>query len=413
MRALGRRKTPIESVRRPAVALLLAAVFSGLFVPAPRAHAAEPEDLSWIFSKDKHVTQYWEQSVDPSDARVAHIRPRFGKPEDRDTRVLTLIPKKSSSYHLALQQILMSFHAAGLRAEFKIAYFRKNNPFALEMLNAFEQRKGDLVFAMGSVSMSYVAENYKGREIPVVTLTNKDPVALGYLKDYEKGSGTNIAFTSLNIPIEVQWEYLHEIRPELRNVCLMFNQANTQVVKAEVEPARKWFAGKKVVVTEVGVTSREAAPEELAREIPLAMDAMRKRDPDLKDSLFWVTSSTAVFSNFAIVNEHSGKVPVLVANPTAVTEGDDSAVIGIGIDRRNNAHLAALYGIRILRGGEKPGAFPVGIVRPPDLAINFKVARRIGLRVPFRFVEAASFIYDADGRLVRNFGSLVGVGGNR
>ena len=44
----------------------------------------------------------------------------------------------------------------------------------------------------------------------------------------------------------------------------------------------------------------------------------------------------------------------------------------------------------------------VGLVSPPDMAVNFMKAREIGLRVPFSFFEIASFIYGFDGNVVRS-----------
>ena len=44
---------------------------------------------------------------------------------------------------------------------------------------------------------------------------------------------------------------------------------------------------------------------------------------------------------------------------------------------------------------------------PPDIALNFKVARELGLKIPFTFLEGASFVYDYNGELVRSFGQNV------
>ncbi|MCH8076203.1 MAG: hypothetical protein IIC64_10320 [SAR324 cluster bacterium] len=44
------------------------------------------------------------------------------------------------------------------------------------------------------------------------------------------------------------------------------------------------------------------------------------------------------------------------------------------------------------------------MVSPPGIAINFNAARGIGLKIPFRFFETANFIYDYDGRIVRENG---------
>ncbi|MFT5708596.1 MAG: putative ABC transport system substrate-binding protein, partial [Oceanospirillaceae bacterium] len=121
----------------------------------------------------------------------------------------------------------------------------------------------------------------------------------------------------------------------------------------------------------------------------------------------WLTSSTAIFSNLDIVSQHSKGVALVSTNPNAVRSGSKSAVVAIGIDRRNNAHLAAIYALRILRDGVDPGTLEVGVVTPPDIALNFQVARQLGLKIPFAFLEAASFVYDYNGALVRSFGQDV------
>jgi putative ABC transport system substrate-binding protein len=87
--------------------------------------------------------------------------------------------------------------------------------------------------------------------------------------------------------------------------------------------------------------------------------------------------------------------------PEIVTAGPDTAVLGIGISFESNAHLAAIYADKILRGVAKAGELNVGIVSPPDISISFLKARAIGMRVPFDFFETASFVYDYDGRPVR------------
>ena len=131
---------------------------------------------------------------------------------------------------------------------------------------------------------------------------------------------------------------------------------------------------------------------------------MQKLDPGLNNSIFWVTSSTAIFSNIETVNKYTERVPVIAGIPNAVATGENSAVIAFGVDRRTNAHQATLYAIDILKGRKKPGNFPVGIVTPPDISINFLVAKKIGLKIPFFYIENATFIYDYTGQVVRDFG---------
>jgi putative ABC transport system substrate-binding protein len=121
----------------------------------------------------------------------------------------------------------------------------------------------------------------------------------------------------------------------------------------------------------------------------------------LSKSLFWLTGSTSVFREIHTINQSSDRVPVVSVVPEIVTAGPDTAVLGIGISFESNAHLAAIYADKILRGVAKAGELNVGIVSPPDISISFLKARAIGMRVPFDFFETASFVYDYDGRPVR------------
>ena len=138
-----------------------------------------------------------------------------------------------------------------------------------------------------------------------------------------------------------------------------------------------------------------------------AVSSMRKNDINLDHSLFWVTGSTSVFREIETINAHSDRVPVLSVVPEVVKEGDASAALSIGISFESNAHLAALYGIKVLKGEIGVGNLEVGVVTPPDIAINFRKVREIGLRIPFSFVEGASFIYDYDGKPVRSRGTTL------
>ena len=98
--------------------------------------------------------------------------------------------------------------------------------------------------------------------------------------------------------------------------------------------------------------------------------------------------------------------------PDVVQQGGDSAVLSIGVGFESNAQLAAIYGADILAGRARAGDLKVGVVSPPDIAVNFRRAAEIGLRIPFRFFEAATFVYDRDGKPVRLRGQDVGPGGS-
>src|SRR5439155_26268087 len=175
----------------------------------------------------------------------------------------------------------------------------------------------------------------------------------------------------------------------------------------QAEPVAAYARQRGIEVLWGAVQNPAMAREELKTIIPEAVRTMRKNDPDLSKSLFWVTGSTSVFVEIRTINEHADRVPVVSVVPEIVTAGPDSAVLGIGISFESNAHLAAIYGTNILAGKSKPGDLKVGVVSPPDIAISFLRAREIGMRVPFNFFEGASFIYDYKGRAVRTMAHQV------
>ena len=145
-------------------------------------------------------------------------------------------------------------------------------------------------------------------------------------------------------------------------------------------------------------------PTRLMLVTPLVADAdarMRRTDPELKNSVFWITGSTSVFVEIETITKHADKVPVLAVVPEVVQAGRDSAVLSIGVSFESNAQLAAVYGAEILTGRAKAGQMKVGVVSPPDIAVNFLRAREIGLKIPFSFFEAATFVYDGEGKAVR------------
>ena len=257
---------------------------------------------------------------------------------------------------------------------------------------------------MGSDATSFVHDNFRNGNVPVVTVLSKDPVLLGQMKDYTSGSGTNIAYTSVNAPLDLQMAYLNELKPQLKNIAIMYEKTNKSAIETQVEPLRKAAVARGVTVLDVVVNDTTKARQELQAAMPTTLATMRKTDPDQSNSIFWITGSTSVIAEINTISDMAEKAAVLGVFPELVKEGDKSAVLSIGVSFDTNTRLAAAYATDILSGKVKPGALPVGLVRPPDIAINFMKARQIGLKIPFSFFESASFVYDQNGKTVRSGG---------
>ena len=367
--------------------------------------AAETAPRGAWFDYGKSAGDAWSfAEVDGDPLRISIRRdatPQVGALR----RILVLYPRPSSAYDTAITKILDVFADKDINAEFTVVNFQKDDRLGKAALALAEAGGYELIFSMGSESTAWLFKNYRDGSIPVVSVCSKDPVQLGQIADYDVGSGTNFAFTSLNMPVEAQMAYVLELKPNLRNIGILVDSKNVSAVETQAKPMADYARRRGIQVVYLAIRNPETAREELAVLLPEAVADMRKNDPTLDNSVFWITGSTSVFNELATINENADRVPVLSVVPEVVRPGSDSAVLSVGISFESNAHLAAIYGAGVLSGRQRARDLPVGIVSPPDIAINFRKAREIGLRVPFSFLESASFVYDYEGRLVRNNGA--------
>jgi len=376
--------------------------------------AAENRPFSSWFKYGSEIDATWDVAGDPAKPTVVSIRRRAADKQAADKpaadklgvkrRVLVLYPRSSPAYDIAITKILSVFDSKEVNADFTVINFDLNQARGRETLQFAEKNKYDLIFAMGSESTAWLYDNYRGGAIPVVSVCSKDPVELGQMKDYESGSNINFAFTSLNMPVEVQLAYVMEFKPGLKNLAILVDSKNVSAVQTQAEPVAARARKQGINVFMGTVQNPAKAGEELAQIVPDAVRTMQKSDFDLSNSVFLITGSTTVFREIRTINEKAGRVPVVSMIPEIVTAGRDTAVLAVGISFESNAHLAAIYGTDILRGRAQTGRLKVGIVSPPDIAVSFLKAREIGLRVPFSFFETATFVYDYDGQPVRTTG---------
>jgi putative ABC transport system substrate-binding protein len=313
-----------------------------------------------------------------------------------------------------LYTILTEFRNRGIKATFtavNVNYVSKEKEASLarfeQAVQAAQADQADLIFSAGSDATKVFFENYADTVgIPIVSVNAKDPVILKQLPDYETGSGNWMAFTSLNVPIDLQMNYLLQLKPNLKNIAILYSSLNTSAVETQANPVREAAQAMGINVLDVDVENYETVKEELAQKVPLAVAEIKKTDPGQQDSIFLITGVTEIFEQIAIINQYSDQIAVLSVVPDNVKPGDDSAALAIGVGFISNAQVAAYYGTQIL-GGTAPGSLKVGIVSPPDIAINFKRARAIGMKIPFTFFESASFVYDGIGQLVRKNGQTI------
>lgn len=385
-----------NAIGRATHGLLLVAAIAAFW---PAGASAVPAYAGW-FRHSENITGAWtfsEVAGDPDRVMIESTASGKGKPK----KVLVLYPKRSSAYDIAISKILDVFASKNMPINFHVINFRNDDGRGAAVLDLVEERNFDLIFSMGSQSTAWLYQYYRNGDTPVVTVCSKDPVALGHIENYESGSGTNFAFTSLNMPTEVQLAYLMDFMPGLKNLGILVARNNISAVRTQAKPMQEAVEAMGLNAHYLAVQNPANAKEELKGLIEGALADMRKTDPSLDHSMFWITGATSVFREIETVNQHAGPVPVLSAVPEIVQAGDKSAVMSIGISFESNGYLAAVYGYDVIMSHAEAGELKVGIVSPPDIAINFRRARAIGVEVPFSFFESANNVYDYEGKAVR------------
>ncbi|MEQ8394863.1 ABC transporter substrate binding protein [Thalassobaculum sp.] len=388
------------------IRILLVVLGLAVTLGAGPAAAAEPERpvLDWLAYDPSTLADYAVDTDVGDPARHVAI-PVGGSAGAK--RVMILIPSRSvAAYTLAVNTVLQVFARREVPARFDIWYYDGDTDVALEALDWSYRQPVDLIMSAGSSATSFLRAHHSGHAIPAVTSASKDPIASGHLGD-PAGSGTNIAYTSINVETGTLVAYLRRLIPDLATIAVAYSAANSSAVLTQVNPLKAAAEELGLEIVDVTVTGRETAEADLEAALPRAIAMMRARDPELERSILLVTGSTAVYERIDQINRHAGTLPVVSMLPDVVRAGPDSALLSIGVNLTSALTLAGVYAVDVVTGAADPGALPVGTVSPPDLAINFLVAERIGVKIPFSFLESSTFVYDTDGRQVVAFGQRV------
>ena len=393
-------------VARNALAGAVGALAMGAAVLNAGAASAAEHYSEWFAFGDSADVNWMAVPVE-GDGNQVVIQRKFLEPTAETERVMVMYTKPSSAYEVAITKILEIFEAKEMNVQITVVNVERDNTRAVAALDQAAEMGSGLIFSMGSDATAWLWEHYRGGSIPVVSVCSKDPVVLGQINSYEEGTGTNFAFTSLNMPIEVQMAYVLELKPDLKNFGVLVDGSNVSAVETQANPIAEFARSLGVQVLYLEVKDSNNAQAELVDLVGGAVSAMERNDPTLDNSVFWITGSTSVFREIQTINAHANRVPVLSVVPEVVQGGPDSAVLSIGVSFESNAHLAAVYGADVLQDHTLVGQLPVGIVSPPDIAINFLRARAIELEVPFTFFESANTVYDNEGMLVRSNGESV------
>ena len=298
----------IDTFRNLAGAFAKAAALSFIILVVPGQASAKSDFSSW-FRYGENVEKAWQVTGVPDDPYQVRIEPKEVKSSSPKRKVMVVYPRPSSAYDVAITKILAIFAEKEINADITVINFKKEDERGEALIKRAKKEGYNLIFSMGSESTDWLYKHFNRGGVPVVSVCSKDPVMLGQATVYDEGSGTNFAFTSLNMPVDVQMAYVVDFMPQVKNFAILVDSQNVSAVETQAKPMAEYARQRGIQVYDVSVKDPKKAKEELTKLVTAAVAAMRKNDPTLSQSLFWITGSTSVFREIATLNEHSDRVP--------------------------------------------------------------------------------------------------------
>ena len=376
-----------------------------LLTPLAAAAAERVPKVDWV-NINPAALAGWDVVDEAADGTSFTLRPKDVK-GGAMKKALVLFVKPSPPFDPTTDKILDTLTRKQAPITLQFMKFENEPGNLKKVLQYGEDERFDVIAVMGSEATEYVRAAYEGGKLPCVSLFTKDPVLMGWSKGVDQGSGTNMAYCTNAVPIEVQLSYLTRLRDGVKNVAVLYATTSQSTVEAQVDPLRERAGSLGFTIHDVIVNNVSDPRPELDAGIPAVLAKMRQNDPDLSKSVFWATGTTSVLNGMGRIAERVGNVPVLSVYPDVVREGPGSALLSIGVTYDNIGYLGAKYLIDMMFRDQRPNTMPLGIVSPPDVAISFLKAAEIGLRIPFDIFETASRVYDRKGRTVRLDGRIV------
>ncbi len=226
------------------------------------------------------------------------------------------------------------------------------------------QTRPDVILTVGSMATSEVSSRVS--DVPIVFSMVLYPVASGFASSM-RSSGRNITGAAMDVSIEEQFKLLSRIAPQLKRVGVLYNREETGSVIREAEKA----ANKMGLV----LVAEQVHSE---KDIPAAFDGLLQKDIQALWSVADATVFTLPSFKFIIQKTVEKGIPFMGPNGRFDESG---ALLALNCNSRDNGRQSGELTLLALEG-RKPSDIPIAQPRITELALNMRVARFLGLRIP-------------------------------
>ncbi len=283
---------------------------------------------------------------------------------EENAKILVVKSKGIDSYNLAVEGFREQVSPKWVFAEYDLGGI-VNNENRNQLAKSLETEKPDLVVAVGAKAAAALTQSKVSCPVVFCMVMSSEKHLL---------QGPNITGISLTTSPEEQLKVLISLSPKIKRVgVLLRKEASSDLLKNVTELAQKY----KVRLIPIEFENEKSIPHSL-RPALSQVDALWMLDDAYihsKDSL-----------QFVILNAIENNLPFMANSKVFVKEG---ALISLSSSFFRNGKQAAEMAKIILTDKVSPKDIPISFHKDPDLTINLKIARKIGLTIPPAILDKA------------------------
>jgi putative tryptophan/tyrosine transport system substrate-binding protein len=239
------------------------------------------------------------------------------------------------------------------------------------VLQNFESQDLHLIIAMTTPVLTAASSTVKKK--PVVFTYVYDPIAAGAGKT-PTDHLPNITGTGSFPPVSDTLDVIQKLVPQVRSVGTLYNSSEANSRKV-ISVGRELFQKRGIKLEEVTITTTS--------EVFQAAQVLAAR----KIQALWVTGDNTAIQAFEAIAKVAtdARLPLVINDPEFTERG---ALIAVGIGWQKTCHEAAKKVARVLMG-ENPRRLPFENIAIKQVALNFAVARKLGITFPQELIQAA------------------------
>jgi putative tryptophan/tyrosine transport system substrate-binding protein len=236
----------------------------------------------------------------------------------------------------------------------------------------------DVIFATTNPAVAALLQ--ETQTIPIVFTLVSDSVGSGFVPSLAHPGGNITGFHNFEPELSGKWlEILKEVAPEVRRVAFLHHPQTAAHIG--------FLRAIEVASKSVGVKVTAAGARD-ASEIEPVLKAFA-REPN--GGVIVAPSPITTFQRELIITlARQLDLPTIYPFRYFPKSG---GLVSYGIDQMEQARGGASYIDRVLRGSN-PGELPVQLPTRYELAVNLKIAKKLGLKIPESFLLRADEVIE-------------------